>query len=127
MDHSHHHSMVKHLAWMAGAAGIVLLLFVFSGFNLAAALPIAIALACPLGMIGMMLFMGHGMRGGHTDHTDQDHQHHQNLQNHESVPLEVTAKKAYTADDDSNKADLNNVHLNSADLNSADLNREASR
>ena len=64
--------MKHHLKHMLIAGGAILAVLLVLRVNLSAALPYAIALACPLGMIFMMKGMnGHG---GH-DHGASGHQH----------------------------------------------------
>jgi hypothetical protein len=55
-----HH--LKHMAIGAGAILAVLLLF---RVELGTALPYALLLACPLGMVGMMVMMDRSKGGGH--------------------------------------------------------------
>lgn len=71
-----HGSMKSHIIWMLVAAGAVLAALLLFRVNLAQALPLAVALACPLGMIAMMFMMGHGMagHGGHGDEESHDSQ-----------------------------------------------------
>ena len=57
--------MIKHhLKHMAIAAAVVLALLLALGVDLSGALRYALLLACPLGMVAMMLLMGRG-RSGH--------------------------------------------------------------
>ena len=57
--------MIKHhLKHMAIAAAAVLALLLALGVDLSGALRYALLLACPLGMVAMMLVMGRG-HGGH--------------------------------------------------------------
>jgi hypothetical protein len=53
-----------HLKHMAIAAAVVLALLLAVGVDLSGALRYALLLACPLGMLAMMLVMGRG-HGGH--------------------------------------------------------------
>jgi len=67
--------MKHHLKHMAIGAVVILAVLLAFGVDLGQALPYAILLACPLGMVAMMFFMNR--RGGH-DHgaTAQDAEHH---------------------------------------------------
>ncbi len=58
--------MKHHLKHMAIGAVVILALLLAFGVDLGQALPYAILLACPLGMVAMMFFMNR--RGGH-DHS----------------------------------------------------------
>ena len=62
MDHMKHH--IKH---MAIAAVVILAVLVIAGVDLGPALRSAVVLACPVGMIAMMLMMGRH-RGEPADH-----------------------------------------------------------
>lgn len=81
MNHMDHgpmkDSMKSHILWMAGGGGVLLLIFLASGFDFQAALPIALSLACPLGMVGMMIVMGRSMRhdNARDDAQARDHDH----------------------------------------------------
>lgn len=60
---------------MAIGAGIVLALLLAFGVNLGQALSYALILACPIGMAGMMFFMGRGKGHEHGGlHGSHDHQ-----------------------------------------------------
>ena len=50
----------RHLWWMVGGALVVLAVLVAAGLDLGQAARWALALACPLGMVGMMAVMGKG-------------------------------------------------------------------
>jgi len=70
-----------HLKHMAVGAAVVLALLLAFGVDLSKALPYALLLACPLGMVGMMFFMGRGSGHGHEDpHGPSAHGH-----NHDEV------------------------------------------
>lgn len=102
-----HGSMKSHIIWMLAAAGAVLVGLLLFRVNLAQALPLAVALACPLGMIGMMFMMGRGMAGheghgneaghmGHMGHGSQDEQesHEQHAGHvHETVAASIEPRR----------------------------------
>jgi Protein of unknown function (DUF2933) len=80
----HGHGMKGHLLWMLGIGGVVLVVLLGAGRTLGESLPLALFLACPLMMIGMM-FMMRGDNGhqhgndatGHRDHGDaSNHRDH---------------------------------------------------
>lgn len=56
-----HGNHVKH---MLIAGGGLLVVLIVAGVPLGTALPYAVALACPLMMVAMMLMMGRGRAGG---------------------------------------------------------------
>lgn len=66
-----HGSMRNHIIRMLVAAAAVLAALLLFRVDLTQALPLAVALACPLGMIAMMFAMGRGM-AGHGNHRDED-------------------------------------------------------
>lgn len=65
MEHMKHH--VKH---MAIAAAVILVVLVIAGVDLGPALRSAVVLACPVGMIAMMLMMGRHQKGPGDHHPD---------------------------------------------------------
>ncbi len=71
--------MKRHLWFMAGGAGVVLVVLLVAGVNIGQAARYALALACPLGMVAMMFVMGKGSghRHGSADGkgTAMDHAH----------------------------------------------------
>jgi Protein of unknown function (DUF2933) len=72
----HNHGGKNHLLGMLGIGGIVLVVLLGTGRSLQQALPLALFLACPLMMVGMM-FQMRGNNGQHqgndtTEHRDQD-------------------------------------------------------
>jgi len=78
----HGHGMKGHLLWMLGIGGVVLVVLLGTGRPLGEALPLALFLACPLMMIGMMFMMrgGNGQQHGneatgHRDHGDTPRDH----------------------------------------------------
>lgn len=80
--------MKHHLKHMAIGAVVILAGLLAFGVDLGQALPYAILLACPLGMVAMMFFMNR--RGGH-DHgaTGQDAGHRHTTptrEDHERIP-----------------------------------------
>lgn len=66
-----HGSMKSHILWVVGVGTMLLLTALFSGFNIQSALPIAISLACPVGMVCMMFFMEHSMHHEAQYHDDE--------------------------------------------------------
>lgn len=58
----HQHSGMFHVVWMAGIAAGILVVLLLMGRPLGDAVFLAVALACPLIMIGMMFIMGRGQR-----------------------------------------------------------------
>ncbi|NKY10829.1 DUF2933 domain-containing protein [Cellulomonas hominis] len=71
------HDVIRHhLKHMAIGAVVVLALLLAFGVDLSRALPYALLLACPLGMIGMMFFMGRGNGHGHEGHHGPNTQGH---------------------------------------------------
>jgi hypothetical protein len=62
------HGGKNHLIGMLGLGGLVLLVLLGTGRSLEQALPIALFLACPLMMVGMMVMM----RGGNEQHHASD-------------------------------------------------------
>ncbi|MCH3975549.1 MULTISPECIES: DUF2933 domain-containing protein [Bifidobacterium] len=76
MNHMNHGSMKSHILWMVGATILGLVILVgFLRFNFIAALPVAISLACPLGMLGMMFAMGKSMNHSNKKEEDGDNSH----------------------------------------------------
>ena len=71
--------MKRHLWFMAGGAGVVLVVLLVAGVNVGQAARYALALACPLGMVAMMFVMGKGAGHGHGSAdgkgTAMDHEH----------------------------------------------------
>ena len=73
--------MKRHLWFMAGGAGVVLVVLLVAGVNVGQAARYALALACPLGMVAMMFVMGKGAGHGHGHGsadgkgTAMDHEH----------------------------------------------------
>jgi len=77
-----------HLKHMAIGAALVLALLLAFGVDLSRALPYALLLACPLGMVAMMFFMGRGnghVHGPHDGPTSHDHDHDHD-HDHETTP-----------------------------------------
>ena len=76
----HNHGGKSHLLWMLGIGALVLVVLLGTGRSLREALPLALFLACPLMMFGMMFMMrgGNGQQhGSDTDHRDAtDHRDH---------------------------------------------------
>lgn len=72
----HNHGGKSHLLGMLGIGALVLIVLVGSGRSFQEALPLAVLLACPLMMLGMMFMMrgGNGHQHGNdgTDHRDRD-------------------------------------------------------
>jgi choline-glycine betaine transporter len=71
----HHHGGRGHLLWMFGIGALVLVVLLGTGRSLLQALPVAVFLACPLMMVGMM-FMMHGGNGHQHDDDATDHRDH---------------------------------------------------
>ncbi len=71
--------MKRHLWYMAGGAVLVLAVLLVAGVGLGQATRYALALACPLGMVAMMVVMGKGAghRHGSADggETGMTHEH----------------------------------------------------
>ena len=57
--------MKRHLWFMVGGAAVVLVVLLVAGVGPGQALRYALALACPLGMVAMMVVMGRGAGHGH--------------------------------------------------------------
>lgn len=74
--------MKHHLKHMAVAAGVILAVLLVLRVDLRTALPYAVALACPLGMAGMMFMMNR--KGGH-GHAHDSHQEQERRDSHERV------------------------------------------
>ena len=73
----HNHGGKSHLLGMLGIGALVLVVLLGTGRSFQQALPLALALACPLMMVGMMFMMrgGNGQQHGndapdHRDHND---------------------------------------------------------
>ncbi|MEO8519006.1 MAG: DUF2933 domain-containing protein [Dermatophilaceae bacterium] len=66
--HGHNHGGKNHLFGMLGIGAIVLLVLLGTGRSLQQALPLALLLACPLMMVGMMVMM----RGGNQNQQGSD-------------------------------------------------------
>jgi len=64
----HNHGGKSHLLGMLGIGGLVLVVLLGLGRSLQQALPLALFLACPLMMVGMMFMM----RGGNGHQHDSD-------------------------------------------------------
>ena len=58
----HQHSGMSHLKWMGGIAVGILAVLLLMGRPLGDAIFLAILLACPAMMVGMMFMMGRGQR-----------------------------------------------------------------
>jgi len=80
----HNHGGKSHLLWMLGLGGVIFIVLLGTGRSVGQALPLALFLACPLMMVGMMFMMG-GDKGhqpgndttGQPDHNDAaDHHNH---------------------------------------------------
>lgn len=71
----HNHSGKSHLLWMLGLGGAIFIVLLGTGRSVGQALPLALFLACPLMMIGMMFMMrgGNGNQHGNDDTTQPDH------------------------------------------------------
>ena len=72
----HNHGGKNHLLGMFGIGAIVFVVLLGTGRSLQQALPVALFLACPLMMVGMMFMMrgNNGQRQGNDtdEHRDQD-------------------------------------------------------
>jgi len=71
---SHNHGGKNHVFGMLGIAALVLLVLLLTGRSLQQALPLALFLACPLMMVGMMVMM----RGGNEHQHGSDTTDHRN-------------------------------------------------
>lgn len=81
--------MKHHLKHMAIGAVVILAVLLALGVNLGQALPYAILLACPLGMVSMMFFMNRQGGHNHGDATGQDPGHEHvtpTREDHERIP-----------------------------------------
>ena len=68
----HNHGGKSHLFGMLGIGALVLLVLLGTGRSLQQALPLALFLACPLMMVGMMVMMRGGNQNQHgSDITEQ--------------------------------------------------------
>lgn len=86
--------MIKHhLKHMALGAAVILGLLLAFGVDLSAALRYALLLACPLGMVAMMLFMGRGRGHAHGHHGPHGHR------GHEDVAADAGGENQPTRDD----------------------------
>ena len=70
----HNHGGTNHLLGMLGIGALVLLVLLGTGRSLQQALPLALFLACPLMMVGMMVMM----RGGNEHRHGSDTTEHRN-------------------------------------------------
>lgn len=71
----HNHGGKSHLLGMVGIAALVFVVLVLSGRSFAEAWPLALFLACPLMMVGMMLMMRGGNGHQHGNDTPDRHDH----------------------------------------------------
>ncbi|GAA4063646.1 hypothetical protein GCM10023065_13380 [Microbacterium laevaniformans] len=84
--------MKKHLLLLVGGGALALVALLTFGVNVSQALPVALAIACPLSMIAMMFFMnrsgGHGHGRGHVEHGPAEHQNRYvaSRDDHERIP-----------------------------------------
>lgn len=81
--------MKHHLKHMAIGAVVILAVLLAFGVNLGQALPYAILLACPLGMVAMMFFMNRQGGHNHGDATGRDPGHEHvtpTREDHERIP-----------------------------------------
>jgi hypothetical protein len=84
--------MKGHLKHMAIGSAAVLVVLLIAGVNPGAALRWAVLLACPLGMVGMMMMMNrHG--SGQADH---DHEHGAHVGGDHAAAPEHTEAQATT-------------------------------
>ncbi len=70
----HNHSGKGHLLWMLGLGGVIFVVLLGTGRSVGQASLLALFLACPLMMVGMMFMMG-GDKGHQHDNDPTDHQH----------------------------------------------------
>jgi len=78
----HNHSGKSHLFWMLGLGGVIFVVLLGTGRSVGQALPLALFLACPLMMVGMMFMMG-GDKGHQHGNDPTDHQHGNDPTDHE--------------------------------------------
>jgi len=71
----HNHGGKNHLLGMLGIGALVLVVLLGSGRSFQQALPLAIALACPLMMVGMMFMMRGGNSRQNADDATEQHDH----------------------------------------------------
>jgi hypothetical protein len=71
----HNHGGKSHLLGMLGIGALVLVVLLGTGRSFQQALPLALALACPLMMVGMMFMMrgGNGQQHGNDAPDQRDH------------------------------------------------------
>ena len=71
----HNHGWKSHLLGMLGIGALVLVVLLGTGRSFQQALPLALALACPLMMVGMMFMMrgGNGQQHGNDAPDQRDH------------------------------------------------------
>ena len=71
----HNHGGKSHLFGMLGIGALVLVVLLGTGRSFQQALPLALALACPLMMVGMMFMMrgGNGQQHGNDAPDQRDH------------------------------------------------------
>ena len=90
----HNHGGKNHLLGMLGIGAVVLVVLLGTGRSLQQALPLALFLACPLMMVGMMFMMrgNNGQQQGNdtNERRDQDAVNEQDSALNSSQPRETT-------------------------------------
>ncbi len=91
----HNHGGKGHLFGMVGIAALVFVVLLGTGRSFQEALPLAILLACPLMMIGMMFMMRGGNDHQHGNDT-ADHRAHIDATSHRNHDAPAERKDAAT-------------------------------
>ena len=81
----HNHSGKSHLLWMLGLGGVIFVVLLGTGRSVGQALPLALFLACPLMMVGMMFMMG-GDKGHQHGNDTTDHPGHKAQESWQDSP-----------------------------------------
>ena len=82
----HNHGGKSHLLGMLGIGAVVLVVLLGTGRSFQQALPLALFLACPLMMVGMMFMMrgGNNLLQGNGATDQRDHNDATNLRDHDA-------------------------------------------
>ena len=93
----HNHGGKGHLLGMLGIGALVLVVLLGTGRSFQEALPLALFVACPLMMVGMMFMMRGGNEHQHGSDTADDHDHDGPME-WQDTPATTSARSPKTTD-----------------------------